>query len=989
PCPALPCKNPVHLAGDCCPSFTASAFECFSDCTFENQVLVDGQAFLNPVNTCEECKCASGKIDCHQIPCPRPFCNSPRHGTCCQNNCDGETKSFFLITIISHLNQQAGVLTFPCPLPLRLQLRWERLCKRTGLHRKYIEKNLPITDLCNGNVQCLMKRCPVLTCPYPNVSPGECCPQCPAPPLDCVYEQRIYRHAEHFYHPVDSCQRCTCTNGTVRCQHKPCPFAGCSHGITKECCLTCEGTFKTNGETWNDASDLCARCRCHEGSVRCTRRPCPPSNCKHPIQGQCCMSCDGCTFRSKEYPEGTEFADYKDPCGVCYCYRGDVICSKIQCNEECSHPYKPSGQCCGECQRCFYNNAILINGQSLPDPGNPCSECTCQNGAVVCAHISCPSVACVHPVTLPGECCPVCTGICLHQGTEFKSGSTFPSLSDPCFSCNCLVSVRTTRRDPFPSCCANEVVDCQRRPCTVQCSHAVPSESCCPACESCLYQTVVHPHGHSFTPSSDLCQRCTCVRGNVTCVPLICQPTPCARPITKPGQCCPECTGILYKRCSSNSMEIVIERQQKQKNVIKLAKFQFTVLGGKISVFPVKPPGNANVSPSPIVLCLSNGHEYADGQTWTSSSNHCSTCTCQSPHTHFKDAGEVQCMSLVCSKLPCLHQVTDPGACCPRCRGCMYEGKEHTEGSSWFTDSTLCMRCMCVDGVTTCSEVHCLSPCTNFITVPGECCPVCADCVFEGRVYSPGDSFHPVDDPCQICTCEVMPDGEQHLRCLRKQCPSLVNCPKSNIIFSGPDSCCPVCAQPLSNCTAALIGNEVLATDDPCFTCHCQDLTWTCMQHMCLPLTCPVNEQFMPPDSCCPVCKDSGLSCLHQGTVYYGNEQWKVDECTSCKCVSGDIHCDTDRCPSLTCGDIPAVVPGLCCPHCIPSPATCIAFGDPHYRTFDGRMLHFQGACTYVLAQDCNGGDFRQIAAFEPRCKRTCLLLLNKCVFFYSYYINI
>lgn len=31
------------------------------------------------------------------------------------------------------------------------------------------------------------------------------------------------------------------------------------------------------------------------------------------------------------------------------------------------------------------------------------------------------------------------------------------------------------------------------------------------------------------------------------------------------------------------------------------AKFQFHSIGWKISVFPVKPPGNANVSPSPIV----------------------------------------------------------------------------------------------------------------------------------------------------------------------------------------------------------------------------------------------------------------------------------------------------------------------------------------------------------------------------------------------------
>ncbi|XP_029472184.1 kielin/chordin-like protein [Rhinatrema bivittatum] len=1093
-CPPVSCPRPERRDGQCCPKCP--------DCSFESRIFVDGEQFANPLNSCQVCRCYSGQVICEDRDCSRAICSYPLPGSCCRNNCNG----------CSYAGKEyPNGADFPHPTDR---------CKQC--------------HCINGNVQCLAKRCPPLLCSEPFLLPGDCCPECPALPAGCLYSGTSYGHTQRFYDPSNECRDCVCSNGTVTCQRKPCAPMPCSHALRQGCCPSCDGCLLdgkelANGEQFPDPSDVCSLCVCWEGSISCERRSCPVLECPFPVKGHCCRACEGCEYLGEEYLNNQEFSDPQNPCSRCVCANGFVVCKRKPCYKPgCSHPITLPSKCCPVCEGCLYHGVTISNGQSFPeptdtlcsqcmcrggsvqcmrklcspascshpvtgpcdcplcqgcrfqgqdyvdgevfpapkgrceqcrctkgevtcgtktctavtcshpaadpchcpvcdacnyngrdcrngesfpDPENKCNHCTCLNGGVTCVPVTCPAVSCQHPIMPPAECCPLCTGVCSYNGQVYENGAVFDSSGDGCTKCTCL----------------NEVVTCRPKPCPKRCSHPppTPASACCPLCDRCWYEGQEYASRQTFYPASDLCQHCSCLHGNVLCTPVVCSQTTCANPISKPGQCCPEC-----QVCRHHGKEYpegshwVPAYDACQECSCTLGEVSCTEVRCDIScTHPSRVLGQC----CPVCQdCLFEGLVYINGDTFDA--DVCRQCACQK--------GSVRCVTTQCPPLGCRHQVTDPGSCCPRCRGCVYNGREYQDGSSWFSPTTPCMSCLCVDGVTTCSEIRCVSSCVNQVQVPGECCPLCADCVYNGHVYSPGESFQPSEDPCEICTCELMPDGQQYRSCNRKQCPSLVDCPKSHIQLPGPGQCCPTCIQALSNCTAGLGGSEVHAAEDLCYTCQCKDLTWVCLHQGCPLLSCPSAEQFTPGGSCCPACdecvieaenrrvsdgeswtdsaddcvtctcnlgnvechiqecipvlcqdglvkvrtpgrccyecQDPNVSCSYQGQLYQSNEHWEVDECTSCTCVSGEVHCQSERCPRISCAadETPALIPGMCCPHCIPRPATCIAFGDPHYRTFDGKMFHFQGSCTYVLAEDCEGGDFSIHATNDDRGRR-------------------
>ncbi|XP_017087299.2 BMP-binding endothelial regulator protein [Drosophila bipectinata] len=335
----------------------------------------------------------------------------------------------------------------------------------------------------------------------------------------------------------------------------------------------------------------------------------------------------------------------------------------------------------------------------------------------------------------------------------------------------------------------------------------------------------------------------------------------------------------------------------------------------------------------------------------------CFNCICQN--------GFVRCSNNCPPIDDCYMVDRSNGSCCPRCKGCMFRGIPYESGAEWTDPEDPCRTYKCVATVVTETIQKCYSQCDDDQLQPprpGECCPTCQGCTINGQTVAKGQEVVPfIDDRCLVCQC-----GDNQLTCSKKTCPILL-CPKSKQ-KQHPDECCPRCTEKREIFTVPgkcffnkqMYYEKTQFMPDRCTNCTCLNGTSVCQR-----ATCPILEcapEFQEEDGCCPRCAVAEVrsECSLEGVTYRNNETWNMGPCRSCRCNGGTIRCSERRCPAVKCraNEVLKLPPGECCYRCVEAAGTCTVFGDPHFRTFDGKFFSFQGSCKYLLAADCRDNTF-------------------------------
>ncbi|XP_071971616.1 extracellular matrix organizing protein FRAS1 [Engystomops pustulosus] len=268
---------------------------------------------------------------------------------------------------------------------------------------------------------------------------------------------------------------------------------------------------------------------------------------------------------------------------------------------------------------------------------------------------------------------------------------------------------------------------------------------------------------------------------------------------------------------------------------------------------------------------------------------------------------------------------------------CIFQGSLFANSTEWKPES--CQDCTCHDNIVVCEKTVCRDPQCDFTKGevfridPNKCCPECAS-RSEGFCRHEGkEHAHGTQwapSKCILCTCM-----HGKVSCASKPCHP-ASCKEGEIETVAPGECCPTCVGTGESCSH---DGGLLRKDGEewklgqCSRCSCKNGVTQCRTADCLPLLCDMDEMLaVVPGKCCPECLPK--SCVVSGKTYEHGSQWKKNSCTTCICDRAESKCHTKTCPTLSCekGKSKIRRHGQCCEECVSIKGSCMVDGSIKYH---------------------------------------------------------
>uniref|UniRef100_A0A7E4UPE0 Cysteine-rich motor neuron 1 protein n=1 Tax=Panagrellus redivivus TaxID=6233 RepID=A0A7E4UPE0_PANRE len=624
-----------------------------------------------------------------------------------------------------------------------------------------------------------------------------------------------------------------------------------------------------------------------------------------PKKGTCVCDAEKCAAKSAACLHGYERVMIQEGtgepgncCDEYECREPPIDCTAVDCDdsmdelpEECPGDsfrplsYIPDGACC---------------------PIQP--ACRCKPG--LCQPVHCPAgqsaLISAKGDGSPGTCCDIFTCVAPSSLSKTKTAGTIVHRNLRCFDAHSnqtFAEGATFFRSACETCeCRSGIVRCKQMQCphigADKCSVGHKEDECCPVCTGCL-----DDQGGRRNPSEhwakDECTNCTCNPNtfSVECTVPVCK-IDCLEPRRVPGECCPVCDAptVVQPPVVCPDLRHCPLRCEHGLQKTDWGCFQCKCADG-LEPTVASDPNSECVELSEANCDKQCAHGYRRDQKGCPVCK-CAKCppidTCYKHCLYGFETNSLGCPVCKCrgkSRIDARLQVSEKevlatsNVCTSVVDGDRIVSRDEGE---WWTDGN-CRQCFCQHRTEYCSLISCPPrptecPLADWHVAKGECCPSCAADVIiasngtvpatavsqhgqtvchspgDGRLYVDGETWNLAD--CVSCTCRV-----GHVLCSATQCPPV---PCDEPLKAEGDSCCATCPP---------------------------ELTLTSF-----------NET------------SAGFCTDDHGIARANGEQWRLNECTSCRCSasSPDPLCFSEKCPysAEDCEGKPLMIKGRCCPVC-------------------------------------------------------------------------